>query len=356
MERREFSLWSKVKFTSILLLIFLLIISIIGEVVVRHYFMPPSKEYSDKTFLDQEFGWLPKSDFQDAYTMKTHGDDPFDYDVNYTTDQNGFRVWGDVNSEKPIFFFVGDSYVQAVEVSTDKTFYSYIGDSLGVEVFAFGQAGYGSLQEKMILEKYIDVIQPDFIILQTCDNDFVDNYAPLEYHSKYRVGLRRPYYNLSGTIDYRRPMPRWKEYVDQSKFWGLIRRKIERTFFEKEENSSQDMMAKFGKEYAPYRISQEITYEVFKDIKKIADDIPIVAFSASPYEPQLTDMKEISIKAKIPFYESIGTKIQTSSWHKKVVYTYDGFHWTELGHKKVSDYLIAQWIKDGTLTDLKIEL
>ena len=330
---------------------FLLVITILGEVIVRIFFNNP-QEYSDKSLMDSELGWLPKEDYSSTYKMSTHGDNPIEYDVKYETQKNGFRSWGDLNSAKSKILFIGDSYVQAVEVSNDKTFFSHVGDSLEVEVFAFGQAGYGTLQQKMILDKYLDLIDPDLIILQTCDNDFVDNYAPLEYNSKYKVGLRRPYYDLEGNISYRKPMPKWKEVVDKSKFVGLLRRKIENTFTSKNTKSAQDQMAELKEKYEPYAISQEITAKLLSEIKNISGDIPIVAFSASPFEPQLSAFKSLSESANIPFYDDIGKEIQRLSWHKKKVYSQDGYHWSERGHKKVSKLLIANLIEGGITSNL----
>jgi len=297
--------------------------------------------------MDSELGWLPKANYSSTYQMSTHGDDPIAYNVEYETQDHGFRQWGDVNSSRPKVFFIGDSYVQAVEVSNDKTFFSLFGDSLNVEVFAFGQAGYGTLQQKMILKKYLDLINPDLIILQTCDNDFVDNFAPLEYNSKYKVGLRRPYYDLEGKISYRKPVPRWKEIVDKSKFLGLMRKKIENTFKSKDEKSAQDLMAELKEKYPPYDTSIKITSKLLSEIKTLAGDVPILAFSASPFEPQLTAFRKLSESAGIPFDDGIGKEIQRLSWHKKKVYSQDGYHWSERGHREVSHLLIANLIESG---------
>ncbi|MEM9545091.1 MAG: SGNH/GDSL hydrolase family protein [Bacteroidota bacterium] len=345
-EKKEYSPSQKIKFTLFLSVFFLIVITILGEIGTR-IFSKTAQEYSDKSLMDTELGWLPKAHYSSSYEMSTHGDDPITYNVQYETKEHGFRQWGDVNSSKPKFLFIGDSYVQAVEVSNDKTFFYHVGDSLNLEVFAFGQAGYGTLQQKMILEKYLPLIKPDLIVLQTCDNDFVDNFAPLEYNSKYKVGLRRPYYDMEGNIDYRKPVPKWKEVVDKSKFLGLLRKKIENTFKGKDEKSAQDLMFELEEAYPPYASSLQITDKLMSEIKSLAGDIPIVAFSASPFEPQLTAFKELSESSGIPFDDGIGKEIQRLSWHKKKVYSQDGYHWSEKGHRKVSKLLIAYLYKQG---------
>ena len=336
------------------MLLFFIGIVIIGEVSLR-LFSNDQKEYSDKSIMDEELGWLPKADYSSSYKMQTHGDNPIEWEVNYETANYGFRTWPDIDSEKPKVLLIGDSFVQAVEVSTDKTFYSYIADSLDVEIFAFGQAGYGTLQQKMILSKYINQIDPKLIILQTCDNDFVDNHAPLEHNSSYKVGLRRPYYDLEGSLVYKKTMASWKEFVDNSQFLGLLRRKIENAFFKIRGKSSQDLMAELGDKYQPYSDAQKITSIVLKEMKKVAGETPLVAFSASSYEPQLSAFRKLSESAEIPFYDSIGVKIIEASWHMKKVFSSDGFHWSEDGHHRVANLLITDLKESGITDSLKSE-
>jgi alkylation response protein AidB-like acyl-CoA dehydrogenase len=45
--------------------------------------------------------------------------------------------------------------------------------SLAVQVY--GGHGYGTLQEYLVIDKYIDEIKPDLILLQVCSNDFTNN-------------------------------------------------------------------------------------------------------------------------------------------------------------------------------------
>lgn len=339
------------------MILFFIVILAIGEIAVRLFAEAP-KEYSDKSIMDEELGWLPKANYSSSYKMHTHGDNPIEWEVDYETSKNGFRTWPDKDSNKPKVLLIGDSFVQAVEVSTNKTFYSYIADSLDIDIFAFGQAGYGTLQQKMILAKYKDQISPDLIILQTCDNDFIDNHGPLENNSKYTVGLRRPYYDLDGNLEYvayKEPIAKWKKFIDKSKFLGLLRQKVEYTFFKKEEKSSQDLMAELGDKYEPYSDAQKITSRVLKEIKTIAGETPIVAFSASSYEPQLSAFRKLSQSAEIPFYDSIGVKIIEASWHMKPVFSSDGFHWSEEGHYRVANLLINDLIETGIVESLKGE-
>jgi len=102
--------------------------------------------------------------------------------------------------------FIGDSYTHAVEVSRTKTYYEILATYLPFECFAYGAAGYGTLQEYLLLEKYMNIIDPDNIILQLCSNDIIDNYSAMEKISTYKVGKKRPYLNKYGDIIYETPL------------------------------------------------------------------------------------------------------------------------------------------------------
>ncbi|MFT6338789.1 MAG: lysophospholipase L1-like esterase [Halioglobus sp.] len=340
---KQFSLKQKVQYTSVIVLFFLLIMWLFGEVILRVTAKPT--EYSNKSIIHEQLGWVPKQDYSASYKMKNFGENGISYKVNYRTEKYGFRKWGDPNSLQPKVWFIGDSFVQSVEASNEDLFYKHIGDSLDIEVFAFGQAGYGILQEKLILDSYIEKIKPDLIIWQVCDNDFVDNYAPLEYNSGYKVGLRRPYLNKDGSITYRKPVPKWQEVVDKSKFLALIRKKLQNTFGDKTKITTQKMINDLNKEYPPYLESLEITKMIVASIKETTKNIPIIAFSASRFEPSLTNISEIFEGQNIPLNNKLGRQIQKKSKEGPILLSKDGYHWNPAGQRFVADMLIPDVAK-----------
>ena len=83
---------------------------------------------------------------------------------------------------------------QAVEVSDDQTYYSRLKRLLDIEVFAYGGGGYGTLQEFLIFDKYVDLIKPDIVLWQFSNNDIINNAPDLEAASTINNnGLVRPY-------------------------------------------------------------------------------------------------------------------------------------------------------------------
>jgi len=336
--KKQFSLKQKLAYSAIIFGFFFLLILLIGEIIVRLTTQPT--EYSDKSIMHDELGWMPKANYSSTYKVRNQGKNASTYKVNYATDKYGFREWGDPSTSKPKVWFVGDSFVQSVEVSNENLFYNHIKDSLNIEVFAFGQAGYGILQEKMIVDKYIELIKPDLIVWQTCDNDFVDNHAPLEYNSGYKVGLRRPYLNLDGEIEYRKPVPKWVEIVDKSKFLGLIRKKIKNTFGSKENVSAQQLITDLNKDYPPYAKSIEITNQIVAGIRKTTKNTPVIAFSASRFEPSLANMAEIFKNNNIPYNYKVGRQVFDKNKSGSTLHSSDGYHWNPAGQKYISKLLI----------------
>lgn len=334
--KKNFTRKQKFGFTIIVVCFILFSLSGICELVLR--FTAQQQEYSDKTTISSKFGWYPKSNYKSNYSIKNYGENATSYDVAYTTNENGFREWGKTKSELPKVLFLGDSYTQSVEVSNDSLFYNLIADSLRIEVFAFGQAGYGTLQEYLVLETFIEEINPDLIVLQTCSNDFIDNEPLMEYTSNYKVGLRRPYLNTQNKIIYQMPLPVWENIISKSKFLDLIRRKLENTFSVQE--STQYLVTELGSEFPPYATSLEVTNLIAKKISAITNNTPVIAFSADHFEPYLGDMEKIFKQNKIPFDWKLTHEIERIQRNGRNLKSSDGYHWNNNGHKVVSELLL----------------
>jgi hypothetical protein len=103
---------------------------------------------------------------------------------------------------------LGDSTTHAHEVSTGAAYYDMV-ETLGngrYSVWAAGVAGYGSLQEYLLLLKIYDDIQPEIIIWQLDYNDVTDNVYELDRASLSSPMRLRPYLNpSSGQLTFRNP-------------------------------------------------------------------------------------------------------------------------------------------------------
>ncbi len=124
--------------------------------------------------LDPELGWRASEKTQVSLTKSGYGTSTF------STGENGFRRYGDVDSSKPKVLVIGDSYTFADTVNDGEAYYDHLADNLNAEVFAYGCSGFGTLQELLILQRHFEAISPNLVVWQLCENDFVNNSFELE--------------------------------------------------------------------------------------------------------------------------------------------------------------------------------
>src|SRR6188472_4275529 len=101
--------------------------------------------------LDPRLGWRATDWYaQDLIETTARG---AVYTVHRSQGSHGFRQYGNVQSRKPKLLIIGDSFTQASAVSDDRTYHALLKRQLGMEVFAYGAGGYGTLQEYLILDE-----------------------------------------------------------------------------------------------------------------------------------------------------------------------------------------------------------
>ena len=342
----KFPLHRKLIYTSIIFFAFLFLLTVIGEIGVRiftgnKYKKPLPYPPYDSVVSDEILGWKPKPLY--TFNGKLNDFKNQEYSVSFQVDKNGFKVFNDTSSLKNKVLYIGDSYTSGIEVSNEKTFYSLLKDSLDSEIFAFGQAGYGTLQEFMVMDKWLDRINPDLIVWQFCCNDFIDNYAPLEIECGYKIGKRRPYLNKSGNTFYQRPLSHWQKTKEKIFFyrwledhWHPFKKKV----FGKERQQGEDFIEKYGMQYIPFNKSVLITDLILKKIKKrLPKNKKIIAFAADYCPVQIEAAKKIFQDNDIPFFtnpaQAVAT-VQTTTNCKAA----DGYHWNERGHQVVAASLL----------------
>ena len=110
---------------------------------------------------DPVLGWRTRAHHRAEYGTGLHR-------VRYTTGAHGFRLYGEHAPDQTRLLFIGDSHTHAVDVSDDDTYYSRLSKRLVpvAEVFAYGSGGYGTLQEVLIIERHLQDVRPNVIILQ----------------------------------------------------------------------------------------------------------------------------------------------------------------------------------------------
>ncbi len=269
-----------------------------------------------------------------------------EYGINVKYDENGFKEFGNIDSDKPKIFFIGDSYTASIEVSNEKSFFNLIKDSLDVEVFVLAAGGYGTLQEYLTMDRWIDTISPDLLVLEVCNNDFIDNTPEMERLAAYKVSERRPYLDSLGQIFYERPISQWEELQKKILFfkwldvkWKVLTGKLKG----KEWHPAEYYVSNLKMKYPPLVRSAKITEDIIVKIKnRLPENTKMLAFSADSFSPQIVIFRNIFSKYKIPFAEE-PSRLCTFSKNKGTTpFAGDGYHWNEHGHFLIAKGLIPQ--------------
>lgn len=331
-------------------------ITAIGELFFRGYYWSRGRTFSSKdgkavltrNIPDTLLGWKPTPFFNLTEKRKDAGGKA--YEVHYTSDKHGFRQYGDTETKKKKVLLIGDSFTQANHASTAETYYAVLQDSLNWEIFAFGCSGYGTLQEYLVLDLFMDTIRPDLVLFQYCHNDLINNSLILERTSIWNNnGTRRPYWSEKG-VYYAVPK-RWhglRTFANtHSRLLFFIFNRIDRLKSRLSTKSVETKIAALGKVYPDYARSLKVTDELFQLIRKRAlPSIPVCIFSADTIPPFYSDVKVIAQKNSFLFIEGIPEAIAQAAKEGEIVHYQDGAHWNPEGHRVVARILTEYFRKN----------
>ena len=170
------------RFAKLLLVLFGLVLgSLIAEIALRI----TGYSYPEFYKLDYSRGYALRPDIQGWYRkegeayIQTNRDGLRDRDHSQTKPANTIRI-----------AVLGDSYVEALQVSQDQAFWAVMEKLLQdcptlagkkVEVINFGVSGYGTAQELITLREDVWQYSPDLVLLAaTTNNDITDNSRALK--------------------------------------------------------------------------------------------------------------------------------------------------------------------------------
>jgi len=294
----------------------ILVIFLLGEIGIRLYQkaasqIPFSRNLID--FYDPVLGWKGKEQF------------------------------GDFQAQRPKILFIGDSFTEAKAIDESAKFFNIVRDELNIEPFVYGRTSYGTLQEYLILDRYIDLIKPDVIVLQVCSNDFINNSYELEKQSFFNnKRLQRPYW-IDGRIQNR--FPRSSEWVHAVKFQlsnhsrlfyftliGIDYLSI-RLWQLSGTESVEARIEREGTGFDLFRKSVEITDYLIGQMKAKAAGKVFVAFPADRKEPYLNEFRNVFKKHDIPFLEAASVEIASEKDRGIKVAQSDGVHWSNDGQR-----------------------
>jgi len=320
----------------------MLIILGLGEICLRLIFV----KYPRPLTLDEKLGWKTTPNYYRRVVLKDAGGQ--EYQAEVTTDKNGFKLFGNPAAERTKIFVIGDSFTQALEVSNEKAYYGILADRLKqVEIFAYGAAGYSSLQEMMMIDEVVDTIRPQVILLQFCFNDFFDNDARIDLVGDNNA-VTRPYMDLQGNIFYKNPancpeiISRLIPYSSLIKFSvGKITRLLAAR---READAIIKEIEKEGNTHEKFQHAAAVTQKIIEAIGKRTSGITMLTFSADEKEPYFSEFKKIASLEGFRFIEGIPEALRDYERRGFTTKAADHYHWNELGHKivaeKIYEYLV----------------
>ncbi len=156
-----------------------------------------SRFFSDKQWYDQYIAYSP----DDVLGWKQKPNNSFyfhdshnEYSFAFSTDEFGNRI-SPYNSGKKTLF-LGDSFTFGWGQNDSNIFPNMLGEKLRLNVRNYGQLGYGTDQELLVLKQVIDDEDPDQIILVIFSgNDFENNFV--EVPQKNDACIRKTFFTLT---------------------------------------------------------------------------------------------------------------------------------------------------------------
>ena len=281
------------------------------------------------------------------------------YWIDVSTNEYGFRSFGDIRTKRKRILFVGDSFTAGVGSSDDKTYHAQCGEMLGdVEVFAYGGVGYGSLQECMIVDQYLELIRPDVIVWQFFENDFLDNEHELDIvKSFYNTGTPRPYLDPSGNIGYRYAthdqlywnLPNW--ISENVRLLKILNTQISRIIHSRSKKGPvPEDIAQSRSTRDAFARSVTITRMIMERLKQRTGELPVYLFCITDKQPFFDAIKNICEAVDIHFIPDVPQGlIEQEGRHPRSTRAGDGEHLNETGELIVAQRIVQALKKDGVL-------
>ncbi len=307
---------------------------------------------------DPVLGWRAVEHFDSRSMKQDAAGAP--YEVHLTTDERGFRMFGDLRSGRPRMFIVGDSFTHAVDASGADTFFGVLRKELPVEIFAYGGGGYGTLQEYLILDRHVDLIRPDMVVVQFSGNDFANNSVELERRSTDNNSRFRPYLMPDGSVRHAYPARNGiSAFLAPLRTWLASHLRIMNEVFRAVDVLEARLLPLIGFRHIEpviqsrsgdvpaFRESVKITEEIFRRIVRRSGGARVFAFAVYDDEPYYSAFLSAARAAGITVIETVPGAIRREEARGACLRAMDRSHWSPAGHRVVGDALAAYFAKEG---------
>ena len=212
-------------------------------------------------------------------------------------------------SDKKILF-LGDSFTAGMGVESQQMYYAVVARALGLSAVAYAAPGYGTLQEALVLNRILEHVRPEVVVLQVCSNDLINNYWGLERASLHQRVLRpRPYLENGKIVQH---MPRsggWLRLflAQNSRLFHFIFIHEEKLLLRLAKSgmlsSIEDEIAR-DPNFPPFLEAQAVTGSILERMKQRLGTIPFKAFIVDDVEPARAALQRVFAQAGIELSEA----------------------------------------------------
>lgn len=266
------------------------------------------------------------------------------YPRSIQTDARGSRLWG-TRAGAPRLLFLGDSFTAAVEVSNDKTYGAVFSGLSAFDVYVYGCGAYGTLQEAMMLERLLDHLRPDVLVLQFSANDFINNSLELERETVLFQQMIRPYL-VQGAVVYRFPETHpYRIALSFSRLFARIDTAASVALYRVygDFNRTPQGPERAAIERRAVEVSERL-------LRRIASTVPpgtrLYAFNRDESREETNRwFEEISEKAGFHVIRNIASYVDAQESQEKTTLSEDSTHWNEFGNRLVGERL-ARYFRD----------
>lgn len=171
-------------FRGMLIVLSLVLTAAVSEGILRLFFKNRLQVIEDERYLlyryDATLGWFPVPNTRQRLKASRV--------FTVAHNSQGFRGPELRYQGKPGILFLGDSYVWGYDVEAEERFTDKLQASHPEwSIFNAGVSGYGTDQEYLVLQKYIDACKPRVVFLLFCiENDDEDNSTNERYEGYYK--------------------------------------------------------------------------------------------------------------------------------------------------------------------------
>lgn len=325
-----------------LVLLSLSVVFILAETAFRVKDALYPLELSPIVEPQKEYGWQARTNFRFVHTRRDAENIP--HDVEIITDENGFRMFGGPATDGCRVLFIGDSYTFAEDATQSETYYAVAAAKLGLNAFAYGAQGFSTLQEYLILDTWLERINPDQVVLQFCHNDFINNSLELtRLSARGQCHVDQPYLSSDGGICYRNPghgpFSSAVSRIPSRLLHSLAYRIDNRKGIPSRGNSIEHIVEREGLNFAPFVNAIDTTDRLLAMFRERCGDTPLIVFNVDSREPYASAFNRICAKHSIEQITGIPEALDAASRDGVTVFAEDQLHWTGAGHKICGELL-----------------